>query len=71
MPFVRARTSFAGPDHLIVMEGDVFDADDPVAVTYSAHFEPVEEAAARTAEIVEEATAKPGSTRQASTRRAK
>lgn len=38
---VRATTSFAGPDQLLVQLGSIWNADDPVVKGRPALFEPV------------------------------
>ena len=51
MAVVVARVSFHGPDHLVVHEGQLFDAAHPTVVAHPDMFRPAREVAvtARTA----------------------
>ena len=51
MAVVVARVSFHGPDHLVVHEGQLFDAAHPTVVAHPDMFRPAHEVAvtARTA----------------------
>lgn len=54
---MRATTTFHGPEHLFVREGDLMDGDDPVVKRYKNFFAPANQSIVRS---VETATARPG-----------
>ena len=54
---MRAITTFHGPDYLVVEEGDLFAADDPIVKKYRNMFHPADEAVRRP---VEAAVSRPG-----------